>query len=1006
MRGSAGRVWIALVAALVVSACGGSGSGVVSKPPTADAGLNRTATPGQIVTLDGSASVAPDGIHPPDSHAWAQLSGPAVTLSATHTAVVTFTAPAAATDQVLVFELTVRGGGASATDPVTVVVLSGAAGNHAPLTDAGPDRPVEGGDPVTLDGSGTMDPDGDAMTFSWVQTGGYPLPAGALSGAGTATAGFTAPRLPKGDTLTFALTAGDGTASAGDTVAIGVRPATRPPYALVADAGDDQTVIGGDAVVLGGPDTDNANPGATATYQWLYLGADVPGAPTPALTGATGAVAGFDAPMHAVDVVYSFSLTLSDGAASHTDQVSVTVWPPDATPPLVVAKSPQANANNVGFQPTIQVTFGDPMDAATLTAATVYLAGPGAAVVPTLLSYDAAQQRATLVPASLLAAATQYTVHVTTGARNRAGLALTADAAHPAAWSWTTLPDMAPVADVGADLLVDEGTVVTLDGSASWDREQPAGTLAYAWTTASGVTITNADGAVASFTAPSGVNSYRFTLTVTDSGGNSGSDDLVVVAVEDRAAAVFVDSAHGASGNSGAADSPKDSIGGALLVAGGGKDIYLSTSPLNLGATILVPDGTSIHGGFSVSVQAGAWRWEREASARTPVTVSAPVAMRANAINTATGITRLDLRGAAGAGSGGIAGETAIGIEVKGGQAGALTIADNRIRAGAGAPGASGAGGGNATAGGAGGNGGAGVVDGMAGNAGVAGLNPSCNGATGGAGGGGVQGLAGGEGGDGIGAVGGNGGLGGAAGDETQAIAAGPGQDGADGAPGAAGVGGAAGSDGAVNTASGQFVAAPGAGGGVGGHGGGGGGGGAGGGTIAASPTQRDTGSGGGGGGAGGCGGFAGYGGRGGGGSYAIYLIGTAPVITANALESAGGGAGGNGGPGGDGALGASGGLAGLAAGTASGGNGGAGGDGSGGGGGGGGAGGRSHGVLGVALGGVASNPTLSGNTVTVGAGGAGGSGGAGGQGAGAGVPGQNGAGGAAGISADVTLMP
>jgi hypothetical protein len=43
--------------------------------------------------------------------------------------------------------------------------------NHAPLADAGPDQVVEATDPdgalVTLDGSGSSDPDGDPLTFAW-----------------------------------------------------------------------------------------------------------------------------------------------------------------------------------------------------------------------------------------------------------------------------------------------------------------------------------------------------------------------------------------------------------------------------------------------------------------------------------------------------------------------------------------------------------------------------------------------------------------------------------------------------------------------------------------------------------------------------------------------------------------------------------------------------------------------------------------------------------------------
>lgn len=39
--------------------------------------------------------------------------------------------------------------------------------NTAPTADAGPDQTVDTGAVVSLDGSGSSDPDGDSLTFSW-----------------------------------------------------------------------------------------------------------------------------------------------------------------------------------------------------------------------------------------------------------------------------------------------------------------------------------------------------------------------------------------------------------------------------------------------------------------------------------------------------------------------------------------------------------------------------------------------------------------------------------------------------------------------------------------------------------------------------------------------------------------------------------------------------------------------------------------------------------------------
>jgi hypothetical protein len=102
---------------------GGEGGGGENEPPTADAGANQTVGPRQIVTLDGSASVDPDGQIV--SYHWTQVSGQKVNLADEGAVVTRFRAPRVhrGVTKVLVFELTVTDDqGATATDQVRIEV--------------------------------------------------------------------------------------------------------------------------------------------------------------------------------------------------------------------------------------------------------------------------------------------------------------------------------------------------------------------------------------------------------------------------------------------------------------------------------------------------------------------------------------------------------------------------------------------------------------------------------------------------------------------------------------------------------------------------------------------------------------------------------------------------------------------------------------------------------------------------------------------------------------------
>jgi hypothetical protein len=185
--------------------------GTVNHLPVAAAGADQSVDAGTPVQLDGTGSHDPDGS--PLTYSWTQAAGPAVTLSSATAAQPTFTAPSVA--GTLRFALVVNDGVLNSipdTVAVTVVV------HQPPVAVAGPDQAVPVGASVQLNGSGSYDPDGHPLTYSWTQTAG---PAVTLSSTTSAQPTFTAPATPT--SLAFALVVNDGTsASTPDTVVIDV----------------------------------------------------------------------------------------------------------------------------------------------------------------------------------------------------------------------------------------------------------------------------------------------------------------------------------------------------------------------------------------------------------------------------------------------------------------------------------------------------------------------------------------------------------------------------------------------------------------------------------------------------------------------------------------------------------------------------------------------------------------------------------------------------------------
>ncbi len=114
-------------------------------------------------------------------------------------------------------------------------------GNDSPVADAGPDLSGVAAGAVTLDGSGSYDPDGDPMTYQWTQIGGDAVE---LTGADSAKASFTA---EEGKDYFFRLTVRDDQGGVG-TDRVTVSAAKAPEIIIKRFRAEPGTVAPGDLV--------------------------------------------------------------------------------------------------------------------------------------------------------------------------------------------------------------------------------------------------------------------------------------------------------------------------------------------------------------------------------------------------------------------------------------------------------------------------------------------------------------------------------------------------------------------------------------------------------------------------------------------------------------------------------------------------------------------------------------------------------------------------------------
>ncbi len=195
---------------------------IPNRAPIAKAGPDQdvpaNVAGGAVIHLDGSASSDPD--NQPLLYDWWIVDGNGQLVGTAHSAVVDILLPPG--HHIASLKVT-DPFGATATDEASILIRA----NTRPIADAGPDQTAEAsshdGATFLLDGSHSSDPDGDSLTYTWVER--HPVTGVVLRTFQGATLQI---ELPLGTTV-LVLTVDDGKGGlAADTVSLTVVDTTAP----------------------------------------------------------------------------------------------------------------------------------------------------------------------------------------------------------------------------------------------------------------------------------------------------------------------------------------------------------------------------------------------------------------------------------------------------------------------------------------------------------------------------------------------------------------------------------------------------------------------------------------------------------------------------------------------------------------------------------------------------------------------------------------------------------
>ncbi|MGH9570651.1 MAG: PKD domain-containing protein, partial [Candidatus Angelobacter sp.] len=318
--------------------------------------------------------------------------------------------------------------------------------NSFPVANAGPNQTVQTGVTVHLDGSASSDVDGNPLTYLWSFVSAPSGSAAALSNPNAVNPTFVADQ--KG-AYVLQLVVNDGSANSAP-VLVTISDVNTPP---IANPGPNQTVFSHSLVTLDGSASTDVD-GDPLTYAWSIL--TQPQGSTAALSDPHAVKPSFTTDLFGDYVV---QLIVNDGSADSAP-ATVTITTQNTAP---IANAGPAQSVAVGTLVMLNGTASSDVDGQPLTYAWSILSAP---------ALSAAALSASASPSSSFTADKpgNYVIQliVNDGIVNSA----------PATITVSTINSV-PAANPGQAQIVETGSTVALDGSASTDADGDP--LIYTW---------------------------------------------------------------------------------------------------------------------------------------------------------------------------------------------------------------------------------------------------------------------------------------------------------------------------------------------------------------------------------------------------------------------------------------------------------------------------------------------------------------------------------------------